>query len=157
MEKCKCDSVIKQYKDEISEYWTKDCSFYDNYPEHGLTKREEELWEKFLHTEIGDEPLKILDVGTGTGSISLILSKLGHEVSGIDISSGMLSVCERKAGERGLKLDLHIGDAEALPFPDNNFDLITSRWVLWTLLQPEIAINEWKRVLKPEAESWLLM
>ncbi|MGV8109294.1 class I SAM-dependent methyltransferase [Methanospirillum sp.] len=149
MENISQDQVIRNYKQEIEEYWTKDCSFYDNYPEHGLTKKEEELWEEFLHTEIGNKPLKILDVGTGTGSISLILSKLGHDVTGIDLSPGMLSVCERKAGERGLTLDLHVGDAEALPFPDNNFDMITSRWVLWTLLQPEIAINEWKRVIKP--------
>lgn len=149
MEKIKSEPVIQQFKQEISEYWTKDCSFYDNYPEHGLTKREEELWEIFLHEEIGDESLKILDVGTGTGSISLILAKLGHEVTGIDLSPGMLSVCERKAGERGLNLSLHVGDAEDLPFPKDNFDLITSRWVLWTLLQPEIAINEWKRVIKP--------
>ncbi|MCA1917491.1 MAG: class I SAM-dependent methyltransferase [Methanospirillum hungatei] len=56
-----------------------------------MEKREEDLWEKFLHTEIGEEPLKILDVGTGTGSISLILSKLGHEVIVIDLSPGMFS------------------------------------------------------------------
>ncbi len=141
--------TIQQYKQEISEWWTRDCVFYDNYPEHGLTKREEELWQQFLATELGEEPKRILDVGTGTGSISLILSTLGHDVSGIDLSPGMLSVCERKAAERGLPLDLKVGDAEALPFPDNTFDVITSRWVLWTLLQPSVAISEWKRVLKP--------
>ncbi|MCA1917492.1 MAG: class I SAM-dependent methyltransferase [Methanospirillum hungatei] len=37
------------------------------------------------------------------------------------------SVCERKSGERGLKLDLHFGDAETLLFPDNSFDVITRR------------------------------
>lgn len=141
--------TIQQYKQEISEWWTKDCKFYDNYPEHGLTKKEEELWQKFLLHELGESPKRILDVGTGTGSISLILSALGHDVSGVDLSPGMLSVCERKAVERGLSLDLKVGDAEALPYPDNSFDVITSRWVLWTLLQPSVAIQEWKRVLRP--------
>lgn len=140
---------IDSYKKEISAYWTADCSFYDNYPEHGLTTREEELWESFLSAEIGEEPKKILDVGCGTGSIALILSRLGHDVSGIDLSPGMLSVCERKAAERGLALDLKEGDAEALPYPDHQFDIITNRWVLWTLLRPDVAIEEWKRVLRP--------
>ncbi|HWQ67647.1 MAG TPA: methyltransferase domain-containing protein [Methanospirillum sp.] len=140
---------MQAYKKEISAWWTADCSFYDNYPEHGLTRREEELWEKFLKQEIGENPKTILDVGCGTGSIALILSALGHDVSGIDLSEGMLSVCEKKAAFRGLPIQIQIGDAEALPFPDHSFDIITSRWVLWTLLRPEVAMSEWKRVLKP--------
>ncbi len=137
------------YKKEIKEYWTHDSPFYDNYPEHGLTIKDEELWRRFLQTEIGDEPKKILDVGCGTGSIALILASLDHDVSGIDLSEGMLSVCERKANERGLIITTTVGDAEDLPYPDGIFDIVTSRWVLWTLLKPETAISEWKRVLKP--------
>lgn len=140
---------IQTYKKEISTWWTKDSSFYDNYPEHGLTRREEELWEMFLKKEIGECPKAILDVGCGTGSIALILAGLGHDVSGIDLSEGMLSVCEKKATFRGLPIHIQVGDAEALPFPDQSFDIITSRWVLWTLLRPDIAMSEWKRVLRP--------
>lgn len=145
----KSQERISQYKETIADWWTKDCSFYDNYPEHGLTIKEEALWRTFFEEELGENPLKILDVGTGTGSISLILAYLGHDVTGIDLSPGMLDVCEKKAGARGLMLDLHVGDAETLPFPDQQFDVVTSRWVLWTLLQPETAISEWMRVLKP--------
>jgi ubiquinone/menaquinone biosynthesis C-methylase UbiE len=140
---------IQAYKREISAFWTADCSFYNNYPEHGLTRREEELWEIFLKEEIGESPKTVLDVGCGTGSIALILSGLGHDVSGIDLSEGMLSVCEKKAIQRGLPIRTQIGDAEALPFPDKSFDIISSRWVLWTLLRPDVAMSEWKRVLRP--------
>jgi ubiquinone/menaquinone biosynthesis C-methylase UbiE len=140
---------IEEYKRTITDYWTRDSSFYDNYPEHGLTKKEEQLWKVFFESEIGEKPLKILDVGTGTGSISLILSGLGHDVTGIDISEGMLAECERKAGERGLSLTFQVGDAEALPFGNQSFDMVTSRWVLWTLLRPDVAISEWMRVLRP--------
>ncbi len=137
------------FKQEISAWWTKDSAYYDNYPEHGLTAREEGLWKEFLSREIGPEQKTILDVGCGTGSIALLLADLGHSVTGIDLSEGMLAVCQRKAAKRGLDLQVQTGDAEALPFPDQRFDLVTSRWVLWTLLHPDTAIREWTRVLRP--------
>ena len=137
------------YKHEISDWWTRDSNYYDNYPEHGLTSQEESEWRRFFVQELNTDSLKILDVGTGTGSLSLLLAATGHQVTGIDISNGMLSECSKKAKTRGISLRLQVGDAEALPFKDEYFDVVTSRWVLWTLLRPDIAIREWKRVLKP--------
>jgi len=140
----------------ITEYW-------DRTREHAFFKddAEEKLWNASLKEEFGAKPLKILDVGTGNGSLSLVLAELGHDVIGIDLSEGMLSVAKKKAKERGVNPDLRIGDAESLEFNDESFDAVVSRLVLWTLPDPEKAIGEWRRVLKPggrvytfETESW---
>ena len=133
-------------KEKIKEYW-------DRTREHAFFKdgEEEEAWRNSLHAEfgVGVEKQKILDVGTGNGSLALLLTELGHDVVGIDISEGMLSVARKKAKERGITPDLRIGDAESLDFEDESFDAVVSRIVLWTLPHPETAISEWKRVLKP--------
>ena len=131
-------------KEEIKEYWdiTKEHAFFKN-------DLEEDAWRRSLHEEFGTEKLKILDVGAGNGSLSLLFAEMGHDVVGIDISEGMLSVAKNKAKERGVNPDLRIGDAESLDFGDESFDAVVSRIVLWTLPNPETAMAEWMRVLKP--------
>ena len=143
MEKEKFES--NRVKEKIKEYW-------DRTREHAFFKddAEEEAWRNSLHEEfcVDGEKLKILDVGTGNGSLALLLAEMGHDVVGIDVSEGMLSVARKKAKERGVNPDLSIGDAESLDFGEESFDAVVSRIVLWTLPQPETAISEWMRVLK---------
>jgi ubiquinone/menaquinone biosynthesis C-methylase UbiE len=147
---------MNDVKKKIKDYWdcTKEHAFFKN-------DAEEEVWRKSLHEEFGVERLKILDVGTGNGSLALLLAEMGHDVVGIDISKGMLSVARKKAKERGINPDLRIGDAESLDFEDKSLDAVVSRIVLWTLPHPGKAISEWGRVLKPggkvytfETDSW---
>lgn len=154
MEKEKFES--DRIKERIKDYW-------DRTKEHAFFKddAEEEAWRNSLREELGGEKLKILDVGTGNGSLALLLARMGHDVVGIDISEGMLSVARKKAKERGVNPDLRIGDAESLDFEDECFDAVVSRIVLWTLPHPDKAISEWGRVLKPggkvytfETDSW---
>ena len=144
MEKGEIES--DRVKEKIKEYWdrTREHAFFKN-------AAEEEAWRNSLNAEfgVGIEKLKILDVGTGNGSLALLLAEMGHDVVGIDISEGMLSVAIEKAKERGINPDLRIGDAESLDFEDESFDAVVSRIVLWTLPHPEMAISEWMRVLKP--------
>lgn len=75
------------------------------------------------------------------------LADLGHDVTGIDISNGMLAVARAKAARAGLPIDFRTGDADAPPFADDQFDVVISRHVLWTLLEPERAIRQWLRVV----------
>lgn len=118
---------------------------YDKFHCHGA----EDAWRGFFAEELGEEKLRVLDVGVGTGFLSLPLAELGHDVVGVDISEGMLSAARKKAKERALNLDLRIGDAEALDLDDESFDAVISRWVLWTLPNPEKAVREWGRVVNP--------
>ncbi|MFY9201455.1 MAG: class I SAM-dependent methyltransferase, partial [Methanosarcina flavescens] len=67
----------------------------------------------------------------------------------VDLSTGMLEKAKQNADNKELEIDFFHGDAENLPFEDNSFDLVTNKFLLWTLQQPSCAVREWKRVLKP--------
>lgn len=74
---------------------------------------------------------------------------MGHEVTGIDLSEGMLEKAEHNAENMNLEIDFFHGDAENLSFESGSFDLVTNKFLLWTLQDPSCAVREWRRVLKP--------
>jgi len=135
---------VKVVKEHIRHYWDSRAKTYDNSPGHVTLP---EIWKDFL-SEVFEERRRILDVGTGTGFISLILAELGHEVVGIDLSKGMLEVAREKAKKFGLDVEFRIGDAENLPFEDESFDAVVCRHLLWTLPNPLKAVGEWRRVVR---------
>jgi phosphatidylethanolamine/phosphatidyl-N-methylethanolamine N-methyltransferase len=96
---------------------------------------------------------RILEVGVGTG-ISLPDYSRKNRIYGVDISEMML----RKAQERvtDLKLDhvegLAVMDACKLEFPDNSFDVVVAQYVVTAVPDPEAAMDEFTRVLKPGGE-----
>nr|BEL01500.1 class I SAM-dependent methyltransferase [Dehalococcoides mccartyi] len=145
-------------KQLIGQRWTESSSHYDNCPGHGiLSGIEKQEWIEVLKTALNTQhSLKILDVGTGTGVIALLLAEMGHDVTGIDLSEGMLQHAKDKAALQHLDIQFLIGDAENPQFPDNTFDVVISRHVVWTLPNPEKAIKEWKRVLKPSGQLLII-
>ena len=92
--------------------------------------------------------LRILDVGCGTGFFSILLAKMGHEVTGIDLTPEMIEKGRILAEEEHADCKLLIMDAEQLDFEDESFDFIISRNLTWTLPHVETAYREWLRVLK---------
>ena len=72
---------------------------------------------------------KVLDVGCGTGALS-ILAKMAvgesGEVDGIDIAPKMISTAQQKAIQSNLKINFRIASVNELPYPDNSFDLVIS-------------------------------
>jgi ubiquinone/menaquinone biosynthesis C-methylase UbiE len=134
-------------KNTIKEYWDKNSEYYDK---HGLGTDEECLrWKKDFQKIFGTRPLKILDVGTGTGFIGLNLAELGHEVTGLDFSEKMMNHARKKSNDRGIPYTFVIGDAEHPDFPDNYFDAVICRYLLWTLPNPHTAFAQWIRVVRP--------
>jgi ubiquinone/menaquinone biosynthesis C-methylase UbiE len=81
---------------------------------------------------------------------------MGHEVTGIDLSAGMLEKAKHDAENLGLEIDFFHGDVENLSFEDSSFDLVVSKFLLWTLPKPSCAISEWKRVLKPKGRIFAI-
>jgi len=146
MEKKKFES--EWVKENIREYWNGRGRFYDLVPGHGSKEKESIAWITEFENVFGGDQRKILDVGTGTGFLALLLADSGHEVTGIDMSDGMLNVAKEKAQDMCLKIHFKIGDAENLPFDDQTFDGVICRHLLWTLPNPEKAISEWIRVTK---------
>ncbi len=139
-------------KGVISKRWNIRARTYDKAPGHGIHSNEEkQAWLRILADALDNKTkLKILDVGTGTGALALLLAEAGHDVSGIDLSDQMLIKAREKAAANNLKVDFRVGDAENPPFPGESFDAIVSRHVLWTLPNPEHAVKTWHSLLKPK-------
>jgi ubiquinone/menaquinone biosynthesis C-methylase UbiE len=139
---------VEHVKKPIRKYWNRRSRSY------GLDKDKSAAiaatWETVLHELVAHGAGKrALDVGTGTGQFAVYLANKGFEVTGVDLSEEMIATARQNAAEEGLDIHLQTGDAEHLDFPDDSFDVVVSRNLLWTLPQPELALKEWKRVLKP--------
>jgi ubiquinone/menaquinone biosynthesis C-methylase UbiE len=137
-------------KQQVAAHWDRRAAHFDEDFGHSIrTAAEHAAWERIFGLVLpGNRPLDALDVGCGTGFLSLELAGRGHRVTGIDFAPAMLEHARRKA-DLGLKVRFERADAEQLPFAPASFDLVISRHVLWTLPHPEAAIDEWIRVLRP--------
>ena len=142
----------KQIKEEIAEYWNGRGGVYDTHPGHGLKSKEEKTeWLKFLKDAMPAGAKRVLDVGAGTGFLTLLLAELGYNVKSVDLSEGMQADAKRKSIEGNLTdmIEFAIADAEKTGEPDNSFDVVVNRHLLWTLPHPSEAVDEWLRVVKP--------
>jgi ubiquinone/menaquinone biosynthesis C-methylase UbiE len=148
---------IADLKEAIREKWDESSQSYDSYHGHGIKSDEERMaWKQALQSVLGKGHLKVLDVGCGTGEISLLLAEMGHQVTGIDLSEKMLALARSKAKASRFKARFEPGDAEALTFADGSFDVVLNRHLLWTLPHPKEALQEWKRVLKTGGKAILI-
>lgn len=135
-------------KENIRTFWNKRSRIFDEDIGHGADETECRLWKKYLEEIIGSEKRRILDVGTGTGMIALNLAELGHDVTGIDLGEQMIEIARKKASDRNITVTFSTGDAENPDFPDDNFDCVICRHLLWTLPHPDKAVREWIRITK---------
>lgn len=107
-------------------------------------------WKEALGQAVAGTRLgRALDIGTGPGTIAQLWAELGCDVTGVDFSPGMLEAARQQAAERGLTLRLVEGDAEDPPVTGKRFDIISSRFVLFTLPHPGYAVRRWVSLLRP--------
>lgn len=96
---------------------------------------------------------RVLDLGTGTGSVALRAAALvtpGGQVSGVDISSEMLALAQQRAVALGLtNCSFHEGRGEALPAADGAFDVLLASLSLMYVIDRAAAAREIARVLRP--------
>src|SRR6202012_47131 len=99
----------------------------------------------------------VLEVGVGTG-ISLPQYAPNLRIFGTDISEGMLRKAKARVAQLRLKNveGLAVMDAEKLEFPDNSFDVVMAQYVVTAVPNPEAALDEFARVLRPGGEMILL-
>ncbi|HEY2666433.1 MAG TPA: class I SAM-dependent methyltransferase [Actinomycetota bacterium] len=138
-------------KTDLVAIWGHAAEEYDQAWAHGLrTEKEREAWTGLLARLLPpDPPLRILDVGCGTGFLALLLAEAGHAVVGLDLSEAMLAVARREVARRGLTVELVLGDAEDPPGRSGTFDAVVSRHLLWTLPDPARAVRAWKDLVVP--------
>jgi ubiquinone/menaquinone biosynthesis C-methylase UbiE len=142
---------IDPVKRQVAAHWNRRAAHFDEDFGHSVrTPAERAAWDRILALVLADKgPLDALDLGCGTGFLSLELAARGHRVTGVDFAPAMIAAARDKAAARGLAIRFEEADAEALPFPAASFDLVVSRHLLWTLPHPQAAIDEWVRVLRP--------
>lgn len=139
-----------EYRKQTEEYWNKASKGYSSTVQNELAKDERSIWTELINNNAPEgKHLNVLDIGTGPGFFAIIMSLEGHDVTGIDCTAGMLEAARINAEQEGVSPTFLQMDVHHLDFPDNTFDLIVSRNVVWTLYNPEQAFMEWKRVLKP--------
>jgi ubiquinone/menaquinone biosynthesis C-methylase UbiE len=138
-------------QDRITTFWSTVARSYDSNPGNvpSLESAEHEAWIRAIKRLLPPQPADVLDIGTGTGFVALIASQLGHRVTGLDLSAAMLAEARMQADRRGLKATFRIGDAVAPPIDEASLDAIVCRHFLWTLREPEVALANWRRLLRP--------
>ncbi len=104
--------------------------------------------------------MQMLDLASGTGepaiSLAMRVGATGH-VTALDLSAELLEIAEKRAVARGLKnFSTKKADAHSLPFPDNSFDLATSRFGVMFFRDPVTALGELHRVLRTGARACFL-
>jgi SAM-dependent methyltransferase len=126
----------------VRSYWDIDAKTYDDSASHyPRTAAEQAAWSAVLRRLLPPPPAKVLDVGAGTGFLSILLARQGYAVTALDLAPGMLARLKQKAQTAGL--DVRTTEGDAADPPRDNFDAVVERHLLWTLLGPGAALDAW--------------
>ncbi|MBA3286303.1 MAG: bifunctional demethylmenaquinone methyltransferase/2-methoxy-6-polyprenyl-1,4-benzoquinol methylase UbiE, partial [Nitrosopumilus sp.] len=111
------------------------------------------LWRKKAISIVAKEnPGNILDVATGTGDLALeAYAQTKAEITGIDISAGMLEIAKKKISEKGFgeKIKIVQADSENMPFENASFDAVTVAFGVRNFENLDKGLSEMYRILKP--------
>lgn len=97
----------------------------------------------------------VLEIAVGTGR-NFGLYPPDVRLTGIELSPQMLEIARARAQDSGREIDLRLGDAEALPFPDESFDTVVCTLSLCSIPDDRKAVAEVRRVLRPGGTFLLL-
>ena len=136
--------------DDAREQWDAIADTFDEEPDHGLRDPHvRATWSAYLDAWLPEPPARVLDLGCGTGSLSILLAEKGFEVSAVDASLRMLEHARRKASEHQVRVAYDEMDAAALVFAAASFDVVLARHLVWALPDPGDALVRWLSLLRP--------
>ncbi len=128
----------------ITNFWDADAATYNDAAEHShASTAERAAWTAALDRYLPAGG-SVLDVGAGTGFLSLAAARLGRRVTALDLSEGMLARLRAGAEADGLDIAVHVGPATEPPA--GPFDVVMQRYLLWTLPDPGAALVAWRAV-----------
>jgi SAM-dependent methyltransferase len=135
--------------------WDAQAAVFDDEPDHGLRDPlVRAAWAERLRGWLPARPADVLDLGCGTGSLSLLAAEQGHRVAGVDLSEAMIERARAKlAGRDAVFLP---GDAARPPVGERRFDVVLVRHVLWALSDPAGALGHWRSLLRPSGRLVLV-
>lgn len=144
-EQCRVDDINNVFYDDLEEKWYE----ADDHP-IALLRAENAARTPWVIEQIQSHfsnPCTALDIGCGGGFLTNALARVGHRVTGVDLSAQSLAVAQRKDETHSVKyLE---ADAYKLPFPDQQFDVVSAMDFLEHVEKPDAIITEASRVLKP--------
>ena len=130
-------------------FWSKNASGYDQSIIGKYWKIYPSLLDKIAQ-DIGTGGA-VLEVATGTGLVALKIAGAADQVHAIDLSPQMIEVAKKKVEDTGIdNVAFSVEDAYALPFDDGMFDIVICNNALHNMKQPEDALSEIRRVLRPD-------
>ncbi|MBV6635662.1 MAG: methyltransferase domain-containing protein [Mameliella sp.] len=137
----------RNLRDEIRDYWSDRAATFDDDPGHRISDGAEmSAWAALFRRHLGPpEGRRLLDLASGTGEIARLCQGMGFVVTGLDWSEPMLERARSKLPE----VTFLQADAERTMQPEASTDVIVTRHLVWTLVDPAAAFAEWLRILAP--------
>lgn len=136
---------------ESLDFWNAEAANFDSAADHGLRDPQvRESWRRLL-TRLLPKRSRVLDVGCGTGSLSLLMAEAGHVVTGIDFAPAMIEQAKAKASQAGHDITFAIADAADPDFDAGSFDVVLGRHILWAIPEkpPRFVMERWSCLLVP--------
>ena len=136
-------------KDQVTTMFDNIAESYD-FLNHSLSFGLDNVWRKIAIKKLTNKPKTILDIATGTGDFAISAAKYTTaQITGIDISKGMLNVGNKKIANKRLenRVTLQQADSENLPFKDNSFDGMTAGFGVRNFDNLQKGLKEMHRVL----------
>lgn len=156
--------IVKPYSAEGSKREQVEHMFDRISPKYDLLNRlfslgTDQAWRRKVVRYVGQEPVEhLLDVATGTADLAILGARVAKQVTGADISEGMLTQGREKVKAAGLegRVTLVQGDAAALPFADATFDAITVAFGVRNFEDLPAGLGGMVRVLRPGGRLFVL-
>jgi ubiquinone/menaquinone biosynthesis C-methylase UbiE len=99
----------------------------------------------------------VLEVAPGPGYFAIELARLGdYRITGLDISETFVKIAGVNAENAGVRVEFRHGNASAMPFADDSFDFLLCRAAFKNFSEPERALEEMHRVLKPSGQALII-
>ena len=137
-------------KNQVTKMFDNIAGSYD-FLNHTLSLGMDNIWRKIAIKKLNNKPATILDIATGTADFAISASKYTNaNITGIDISQGMLDVGVEKITKKGLsnRIQLQLADSEKLPFQNNSYDAITAGFGVRNFEDLNKGLSEMYRTLK---------
>ena len=103
--------------DEIRAEWDAEADTFNQEPDHGLTYPATRAWWQLLADVLPPAPAKIADLGSGTGSISVLMAQHGYTVTGVDLSARMVERATAKAALNNVTIPFSVAEAASPDLP----------------------------------------
>lgn len=140
---------IKEHSDLILDQFTRQAIPFSNIPGHS----DELVANKIVTFSEVSQKDTVLDVACGPGLITFPFARIVSRVTGIDITPKMIERAKELQIENGIKnITWDIGNIYSLPYDNNSFSCVVTRYSFHHLLKPEDALKEMKRVCKPDGK-----